>query len=69
MMTFSDESNNISNEYENNLREIEKILSVMMVELEQISSAESSNNDISNLISETMFKIKTLKSKNNLEEE
>tara|TARA_B100001057_G_scaffold500291_1_gene614567 strand:+ start:1172 stop:1378 length:207 start_codon:yes stop_codon:yes gene_type:complete len=68
-MTFSDESNKISNEYENNLREIEKILSVMMVELEQISSAESSNNDISNLISETMFKIKTLKSKNNLEEE
>ncbi len=68
-MTFSDESNNISNDYENNLREIEKILSVMMVELEQISSAESSNNDISNLISETMFKIKTLKSKNNLEEE
>ena len=41
----------------------------MMNELEQISSTESSTNDISNLINETMSKIDKLKSKKNLEEE
>ncbi len=68
-MTFSEESKKVSVDYESNLREIEKILNGMMNELEQISSTESSTNDISNLINETMSKIDKLKSKKNLEEE
>ena len=68
-MTFSEESKKVSDDYESNLREIEKILNGMMNELEQISSTESSTNDISNLINETMSKINKLKSKKNLEEE
>ena len=68
-MTFSKESKKVSDDYESNLREIEKILNGMMNELEQISSTESSTNDISNLINETMSKIDKLKSKKNLEEE
>jgi|TARA_B100001989_G_scaffold253317_1_gene239901 hypothetical protein len=68
-MTFSEESKKVSDDYESNLREIEKILNGMMNELEQISSTESSTNDISNLINETMSKIDKLKSKKNLEEE
>tara|TARA_B100000401_G_C52650507_1_gene645232 strand:- start:81 stop:287 length:207 start_codon:yes stop_codon:yes gene_type:complete len=68
-MTFSEESKKVSGDYESNLREIEKILNGMMNELEQISSTESSTNDISNLINETMSKIDKLKSKKNLEEE
>ena len=68
-MTFSEESKKVSDDYESNLREIEKILNGMMNELEQISSTESSKNDISNLINETMSKIDKLKSKKNLEEE
>tara|TARA_B100000282_G_scaffold138611_1_gene99524 strand:+ start:2651 stop:2857 length:207 start_codon:yes stop_codon:yes gene_type:complete len=68
-MTFSEESKKVSDDYESNLREIEKILNRMMNELEQISSTESSTNDISNLINETMSKINKLKSKKNLEEE
>ena len=62
-MTFSEESKKVSDDYESNLREIEKILNGMMNELEQISSTESSKNDISNLINETMSKIDKLKSK------
>ncbi len=68
-MTFSEESKKVSDDYESNLREIEKILNGMINELEQISSTESSTNDISNLINETMSKIDKLKSKKNLEEE
>ena len=68
-MTFSEESKKVSDDYESNLREIEKILNGMMNELEQISSTESNTNDISNLINETMSKIDKLKSKKNLEEE
>ena len=68
-MTFSEESKKVSDDYESNLREIEKILNGMMNELEQISSTESGTNDISNLINETMSKIDKLKSKKNLEEE
>ena len=68
-MTFSEESKKVSDDYESNLREIEKILNGMMNELEQISSTEFSTNDISNLINETMSKIDKLKSKKNLEEE
>tara|TARA_B100002052_G_scaffold277100_1_gene282306 strand:- start:422 stop:628 length:207 start_codon:yes stop_codon:yes gene_type:complete len=68
-MTFSEESKKVSDDYESNLRKIEKILNGMMNELEQISSTESSTNDISNLINETMSKIDKLKSKKNLEEE
>tara|TARA_A100001388_G_C28756674_1_gene495325 strand:+ start:1764 stop:1970 length:207 start_codon:yes stop_codon:yes gene_type:complete len=68
-MTFSEESKKVSDDYESNLREIEKILNGMMNELEQISSTESSTNDISNLINETMSRIDKLKSKKNLEEE
>ena len=68
-MTFSEESKKVSVDYESNLREIEKILNGMMNELEQISSTESSTNDISNLINETMSKIDKLKSKKNFEEE
>ncbi len=68
-MTFSEESKKVSDHYESNLREIEKILNGMMNELEQISSTESNTNDISNLINETMSKIDKLKSKKNLEEE
>ena len=68
-MTFSEESKKVSGDYESNLREIEKILNGMINELEQISSTESSTNDISNLINETMSKIDKLKSKKNLEEE
>ena len=68
-MTFSEESKKVSDDYESNLREIEKILNGMINELEQISSTESSTNDISNLINETMSKINKLKSKKNLEEE
>ena len=68
-MTFSEESKKVSDDYESNLREIEKILNGMMNELEQLSSTESSTNDISNLINETMSKINKLKSKKNLEEE
>ena len=59
-MTFSEESKKVSDDYESNLREIEKILNGMMNELEQISSTESSKNDISNLINETMSKIDKL---------
>ena len=54
-MTFSEESKKVSDDYESNLREIEKILNGMMNELEQLSSTESSTNDIyasMNLISE-----------------
>ena len=61
-MTFSEESKKVSDDYESNLSEIEKILNGMMNELEQISSTESSKNDISNLINETMSKIDKLKS-------
>ena len=68
-MTFSEESKKVSDDYESNLREIEKILNGMMIELEQISSTESSTNEISNLINETMSRIDKLKSKKNLEEE
>ena len=68
-MTFSEESKKVSDDYESNLREIEKILNGMVNELEQLSSTESSTNDISNLINETMSKIDKLKSKKNLEEE
>jgi len=68
-MTFSEESKKVSDDYESNLREIEKILNGMINELEQISSTESGTNDISNLINETMSKIDKLKSKKNLEEE
>ena len=68
-MTFSEESKKVADDYESNLREIEKILNGMINELEQISSTESSTNDISNLINETMSKINKLKSKKNLEEE
>ena len=60
-MTFSEESKKVSDDYESNLREIEKILNGMMNELEQISSTESNTNDISNLINETMSKIDKLK--------
>ena len=62
-MTFSEESKKVSDDYESNLREIEKILNGMMKELEQLSSTESSTKDISNLINETMSKIDKLKSK------